>query len=374
MTLGTCSAAAATLTFYKTHSSTNLIQAEQQQQQSSMFKFFQSKPHVADDRDPHDNNNHSHSSKKGSATTIMSSSTNSSSREQKQQQPPIRVAIIGGGISGSGSAYFLSNLYDRLDFLMNGSSIDLSPEPSSTTLIATHSSLSSRNSNGTKPPLEFIIYERNVEIGGRLKEINLFPNVHDEKNPYKYSFEVGGSSLILENKYALQLVETFGLTLKEPHLEDVRIGIWNGDEKRIVFCESTSWWKTLIKGAWRYDFGIPLYLLKRNVHYYLSQDRFLKIYELQQVPHEGKISSEDLKKVYTWEETSDFLKETGMQELTTQTFYDFARTNWIQERFIKEYCDSILRINYMTSSETISAFAGIVGLAGAVSDFRQVCC
>ncbi|KAG2392824.1 hypothetical protein C9374_011549 [Naegleria lovaniensis] len=289
---------------------------------------------------------------------MFQSTSSNSSPISTHNTPTIRVAIIGSGISGSGAAYFLSDLYDRLDL----NSSPLSPEP------LNHDN----DSTILKPPLEFILYERNDELGGRLKEINLFPNIHDETNPYKYSFEVGGSSLILENKYALQLVDRFGLTLKEPHFEDIRIGIWNGDEKQIVFCESRSWWKTMIKGAWRYDFGIPLYLLKRNVNYYLSQNRFLKIYELQQVPQEGKISSEDVKKVYTWEETSEFLKETGMQELTTQTFYEFARNNWIQERFVKEYCDSILRINYMTSSETISAFAGIVGLAGAVSDFRQV--
>ena len=77
-----------------------------------------------------------------------------------------------------------------------------------------------------------------------------------------------------------------------------------------------------------------------------------------------------MKNVYTWETTDDFLEATGMTELTTTTFYDYARTNWIQERFVKEYCDPILRINYMQSSDQISAYGGIIGLAGAVSDFR----
>ena len=182
---------------------------------------------------------------------------------------------------------------------------------------------------------------------------------------------MGGSSVILENKYILGLIEKFNLTLEEPHF-NVRIGIFNGDEKRMVFCESDSWWKTAIRGAWRYDFGIPLFLLKRSVNYYLSKERFLNIYKLQELPSTGPLNAETLSKVYTWESTEDFCQDTGMSDLTKLTFYEYARNNWIQERFIKEYCDPILRINYMQNSDQISAYGGIIGLAGAVSDFRHV--
>ena len=78
------------------------------------------------------------------------------------------LAIVGGGVGGTSAAYFLSQLIDEK----------------------------------TKGILKYQIdiFEQNSRIGGRVATVNVSGKV----------FEAGGSIIHIRNKYARDLVKTFG--------------------------------------------------------------------------------------------------------------------------------------------------------------------
>ncbi|KAL9648935.1 hypothetical protein ABK040_008315 [Willaertia magna] len=274
------------------------------------------------------------------------------------------IAIIGSGISGASSAYFLQEFLQKN--LQNNLQNDLQ--------------------NKNTPIVYFHIFERNDQLGGRLREICLQNSLQncdnqvdntqncDTQNLFSlnenccknYYYEIGGSSIILENFYAMNFVNLFNLNLKKPHFKNINISIFDPDTNNVIFTKTDSFYN-LLQSALRYEFGLPLYLLKRNILPFLTEKYFTKIYTLQKAENVT-----ELRDAFTFEHVTEFLQKVNMKELAGLTFEEFLEGKLIQKKFIKEYCDPILRINYMQSSENISAFGGVIGMAGAVSDFRQI--
>ncbi|KAL9649253.1 hypothetical protein ABK040_004274 [Willaertia magna] len=271
-------------------------------------------------------------------------------KNYKEERKVFNVAIIGSGISGASSAYFLQDLLQK--------------------------NLQNKNT----PMINFHIFERNDRLGGRLREICLQPkeinycdnNVDNnlfttnENCNKQFYFEIGGSALISENQYAMNFLNKFNLNIKRSNGYNENISILNTDINRVVFTKTDSYLNQL-QSALRYEFGLPLILLKKNILPYLSEEYFMKIYNLQNIEN-----IETLRDVFTFEHVSEFLQKLNMKELTEKSFEQFLKENRIQKKFIKEFCNPILRINYMQSSENISAFGGIIGMAGVVSGFFGV--
>ncbi|KAG0726613.1 Prenylcysteine oxidase [Chionoecetes opilio] len=180
-------------------------------------------------------------------------------------KPVPRIAIIGGGIGGTATAYFLHDLF--------------------------------------KDEVLIDLYESN-HVGGRLATLR----VRDQQ------YEVGGSVIHPSNQYMKDFAAQFGLS----HCTQCpqTIGLFNG--KDYVFKSSSVALVDLAKLLLRY--GWDIYRLQK-VPAAVLQD-FMKIYRLQ---HEGQafkdvatmlsaISKEMLR--MTKMSTHDWLREQGLSPLT----------------------------------------------------------
>ncbi|XP_015586436.1 prenylcysteine oxidase [Cephus cinctus] len=136
-----------------------------------------------------------------------------------------RIAIIGGGISGSSASYYLNELF--------------------------------------KENVQIDVFEAN-NVGGRLATIEIGQNL----------YEAGGSIIHNRQRYMNHFTEILGLE-QRPSPDNQRYGVWNG--KEFVFKESKWEIITFIKLFYRYGFqpfALYSYINK------LLQD-FETIYELQ---------------------------------------------------------------------------------------------
>ena len=116
--------------------------------------------------------------------------------EPKSQRK--RVAIVGGGISGGSTSFFVTQ------FLKNHS----------------------------LPPVDITVFERRDYIGGRLKHISYGPN--------KLKIEIGGAAWTDDNIYMTEMANAVGVNVTRKKLETKQsdslfatasgntIGIWDG--------------------------------------------------------------------------------------------------------------------------------------------------
>ena len=143
----------------------------------------------------------------------------------EEMQVP-KVAIIGGGIGGTSTGFFLRQLFgpDKVD-------ID--------------------------------IYEAR-KIGGRLATV-------DVAGRY---YETGGSIVHSRNKYMMSFLKSFGLKQRESAKGSL-MGLWDG--KNFVFEESSWETMTILKMLWRYGYGSV------KLKYYIEDmlSKFDRIYSLQ---------------------------------------------------------------------------------------------
>ncbi|XP_060072471.1 prenylcysteine oxidase-like [Ylistrum balloti] len=147
--------------------------------------------------------------------------------EAEEETRPPHIAIVGGGIGGTSTAYFMRELFG------NEAVIDL--------------------------------YEKNA-IGGRLATVNI--------NGREY--EAGGSIIHPENLYMVNFTKILGLEKRdEPSGET--LGIFDGEEMRLTTSPYTL--VTLWKMFWRY--GMDIYNLQKWVNNDLMA-KFKRIYDTQE--------------------------------------------------------------------------------------------
>jgi hypothetical protein len=194
--------------------------------------------------------------------------------------------------------------------------------------------------------------------------------------------EWGGSSIIEENKYAMDLVEEFKLDLRPPQnkegwiwwtitapykivkwflpkeqVTDDLLVIWDSDKNQPAFEEGESGLFNKIRLA--YNFGIlPGLYTKSAIGGELK--KFVKVYELQE-------------NGFTYDSPHKLLEELDMRTLLDTNFYEYInKKHWVDNTFIESFLDPILRVNYMQHSRQMSAFGGVIGTAGLVSDFFTI--
>lgn len=136
-----------------------------------------------------------------------------------------KIAIIGGGIGGTSSAFFLQQLFQ------NKATISL--------------------------------FEKDT-IGGRLRTMDV--------GGYKY--EAGGSVIDSSNQYMVQFSKLLGLGVRQP--QSSKLGIYNGE--KFVFKESD--WYCLTVGSLLWHYGLSIFYLFKDVKTMLND--FSKIYYLQE--------------------------------------------------------------------------------------------
>lgn len=137
-----------------------------------------------------------------------------------------KIGVIGGGIGGTGAAYFLRQLFGR-----DGIKVDL--------------------------------YEQEA-VGGRLATVNIDG----------LEYEIGGSVIHPKNHYVVELMKDLGLEQRKLH--ESTFGVYDGD--RFLFRETNSWnFINTLKILWRYGFSVI------KLQDYISDivGKFERIYGLQ---------------------------------------------------------------------------------------------
>uniref|UniRef100_A0A915PR85 Prenylcysteine lyase domain-containing protein n=1 Tax=Setaria digitata TaxID=48799 RepID=A0A915PR85_9BILA len=222
------------------------------------------------------------------------------------------IAIIGGGIGGASSAYFLRKLIPL----------------------------------GTN--VEIHLFNEG-SIGGRLTTIQM------QYNGKMHMFEAGGSVLHPANMYFKNWMKEFGLSRKEkPNGNDV-MGIWNGQE--FVFMKSSWYLITVYRLLRRYGFDQlkSLFEIKRllsdfeNVYTLLNQGEYF--------------------------DTTDAMvmaMSTHLAELVNKTMKEHLIESGYHDSFVTEFIGAVLNSNYGQTVQEVSAFVGSVGLAGSVSGLYSV--
>lgn len=138
---------------------------------------------------------------------------------------PARIAVIGGGIGGTATAYFLQQHFGD-DLVLD-------------------------------------LYEHRT-VGGRLAVLEIAG----------HTYEVGGSVIHPGNRYMVEFAKKFGLQKKES-CSDGQVGLFDGE--KYVFRESSWFLVNIAKLIWRY--GMDVMTLQRNLQETLK--KFGRIYDLQ---------------------------------------------------------------------------------------------
>lgn len=204
-----------------------------------------------------------------------------------------KVAIIGGGIGGTSTAYFLRQLF-------GAGKVDID------------------------------IYEAR-KIGGRLATVDVAGR----------NYETGGSIIHPRNKYMVSFVKSFGLKPRESAKGSL-MGLWDGS--KFVFEESSWEAITFIKLLWRYGYGT--FKLKSYIDDMLS--KFESIYTLQNKGDAFWTVSELLKAMNP-EFDSDRRIKTGMgfkklgfsDQMVDELVAATIRVNYGQDLMVHKFVGSV---------------------------------
>ncbi|KAM3725832.1 Prenylcysteine oxidase [Dirofilaria immitis] len=224
----------------------------------------------------------------------------------------LKIAIIGGGIGGASSAYFLRTLVP------------------------------------SEANIEINLFNHG-NIGGRLTTVQM---------PYNGKirmFEAGGSVLHPANLYLKNWMEKFGLHKKNEPLEKGVTGIWNGQE--FVFLESPYYLITLYRLLKRYGFD----QLKSRFEIKNLLSNFENIYVLL-----------DQGKSFDSIDAMVMAMSIHLAKLVNKTMEEHLIENGYHDPFIVEFTNAALNCNYGQFVKEIGAFVGSVGLAGSASGLYSV--
>ncbi|WVZ81508.1 hypothetical protein U9M48_028875 [Paspalum notatum var. saurae] len=228
------------------------------------------------------------------------------------------ICIVGAGISGASTAFFLTNY---------------------TTSLA-------------GPQLR--IFERRHGVGGRLGTVSIAGD----------RFEAGGSIIHPRNLHARRFADLLGLAASTGG-DDDWLGIWDG--KTFVFQTlrppppGSSWWRRKLHGLLN-----SLLLFRRYGMSLLKMDRFV-----QEMLQRFMLFYNALESRPVFSTVEEMLKWTGLYRLTRRTLEEELRDAGLNSQTIAELVTVITRINYGQSTR-ISGLAGAVSLAGAESGLWAV--
>ena len=240
-------------------------------------------------------------------------------------KPVLRVGVIGSGITGASTAYFLhSLLHDLFD-------------------------------------LRFTVWERDHRVGGRITDVHLGG----------FRMEGGGSILHESNRYMRHFATKLNLSLHEPPPKiDSTVGVWNGGEFLLRLGGSSGWLGQLWDGltiVWRY--GLDFLRLEQIVRG--VAESFASIYAIQDRRESFDSPRAMLRAMGLWEHTQIGFHEWLHQQRTWVTGCDrhaeqphsasSGRHHHHPEAILHELAVAATRINYNQDLD-LNAMAGSVGL------------
>jgi len=228
-----------------------------------------------------------------------------------------RVAIVGAGIGGAASAYYMREV------------------------------LGERAS--------VVIIEKSLRVGGRVENV-IYTNATGATSP----LEIGASILYSGNRNLMTAIGNLKLHAGPPifDIDDGTTGIWDG---HCLLFQSSPWnFVTAFRVLWRYGWGV--FKLRRIVTTILSN--FMKIYALQNGTVSGSRSGG-----LAFETPEALWEALGLFDLTQISLRDYLAAQGVgapNSKLITEFVGSIQRVNYNANND-INALAGLVSLCPAVT-------
>lgn len=224
--------------------------------------------------------------------------------------PAQHIAIVGAGIGGSASAYYLRQ------FLGEAATLT-------------------------------VLEASDVRVGGRVENV-VFSNATSGTD---VPLEIGASILYSGNKHLVDAIAALGLHSGPPVFAGGTTGIWDGD--RLVFHSSPWDLVTALRVFWRYGFWSML-KLRRLVRATLA--KFEKVYALQ-----------DAEEAY--DTPAALWAALGLGDLTQVSIRDYLQAQRVgapDSAIVGEFVGSVNRVNY-NSDNSINALAGLVSLCPTVT-------
>lgn len=220
------------------------------------------------------------------------------------QQARRRVLVVGAGVAGAFTAYFLRQ--------------QLGPEA------------------------EIVVWERQARPGGRVSEMEIAGR----------RMEAGATLIHSSNRYLVEAMERLrlhptGRGDRKPRRR--RLGIWNGTSFDLLV--STASLPLVLAMARRY--GQSLWRARRLTREAVA--RLLRLYE-------------KLEGGRGYATPGEMYRELGLYDLTQEAAYSFFARHGVGERFMREFSDAVARSNYgqdgrMNAWATLVSLTG-GGLAG----------
>ncbi|KAJ7533419.1 hypothetical protein O6H91_13G048000 [Diphasiastrum complanatum] len=224
-----------------------------------------------------------------------------------------RVCIVGSGIAGASTAFFLRNYSD------------------------------------SNLPLDIHIFEQRDVVGGRMAMVDLAGD----------KFEAGASILHPKNLYTVGFTDLLGLK-RVTESDSSAFGFWDGEKFVFrtlqpgcsVFSKKITDLLNTLAVVWRY--GLSLFQMRSHVQRLL--ERFTQLYAAN-------------RKAYSTVE--DLLRSVELYDATQHTLADELIAEGLSAQIINELVTVITRINYGQNA-TLSGLAGSVALCGSGADLWAV--
>lgn len=212
------------------------------------------------------------------------------------------IAIIGGGIAGCSTAWFL------------------------------------RQALGEGAALS--VYERDAQLGGRLATLDVGGT----------PVEAGGTIIHETNRYLAGFVAELGLRRVEPHQREAggeeSVGVWDG--RRFAFRTHDSALLTRLAAVWRFGVVAPLRLQRAVAQ---GVEQWNQIYT-------------HLEHGAAFESPSALCSELGLADLLRIDGRQWLAGSGVRGRFVDEYATPVGRIMY-GQDVSMNGFATSIALAGA---------
>ncbi|CAH8486588.1 unnamed protein product [Schistosoma turkestanicum] len=228
-----------------------------------------------------------------------------------QKDEPFRVAVVGGGIGGASSAYFLRKIF------------------------------------GDK--VSITLFEKSGQIGGRIKAVPFCGAIR----------ESGASTIHSSNMYMIRFAQEFKIPINPIETADHRLLLFQEGYKPVFsdVTQKTSF-LTPLRLFWRYG----LSLLHARFYLMGKIQEFKQIYTLQ---NRGECFTTP----------GLLLKALSKQfpEMTKYTFTEWMRKEMgLNERYINEFAFGIFSNNYCQNSMDAHGFVGLISSACMISQVYTV--
>ena len=222
------------------------------------------------------------------------------------QPPPTRIGIIGSGIGGATTAYFLHQYY---------------------------------NTTSTVPPITLTLLEAASHVGGRVQSINVDG----------WHLEAGASIIHVGNMYLYNLSTALNLSHSTAKKDNTRMSIWDHTTHSFAF-STTQWsWLNALLMLWHY--GWSVFTLFSRIE--TVADKWKQLYNLQAANR-------------SFTSPTDLLSALDLYDTTQSSLRAYLKES-VSSRLLLELVTAAERVNY-NQPLTLNALAGSVGLIPMIDD------